>query len=123
MDSMRIYNSRVRGRDRGELSRASSALDSLGFRAHRRMGGLSQDGTSCTIDVEQVRKNLWLITVGLGSRRFRVVGESAATDLFDLLVWGGQHAHERWKNSSESGEASFDGKQKSGGSDFHFIFG
>ena len=99
MDSMRIYNSRVRGEDERRAMRSLFGISILlgtssALMAHeagcRKMELLAID------DGNEYAKKLVAYYGRLGFEKVRVVGEGAATDLFDLLVWGGGwHAHER----------------------------
>ena len=92
MDSMRIYNSRVRGEDERRAMRSLFGISILlgtssALMAHeagcRKMELLAID------DGNEYAKKLVAYYGRLGFEKVRVVGEGAATDLFVLLVWGG----------------------------------
>ena len=74
MDSMRIYNSRVRGEDERRAMRSLFGISVLLGTSSAPMAheaGCRKMGTSLPSTMEtSTQRNLWLITVGLGSRRF-----------------------------------------------------
>ena len=92
MDSMRIYNSRVRGDDERRKMRSVFGISILlgatsALMAHE--SGCEKVELLAIDDGNEYAQKLVNYYTRLGFEAVRVVGEGASTDLADMLVWGG----------------------------------
>jgi hypothetical protein len=92
LDSMRVYNSRVRGNTERATMRSVFGISILLGTTSALMArdaGCAKMELLAVDDGNEYAAKLVKYYRRLGFVPIRVVGDGAATDLFDLLVWGG----------------------------------